>query len=98
MFSFQHTFEQRNSLIVILCLEVIGAYVSWIDINLVANDRFVQLLVNHLAIVDLREAAADCILKIISKGMEPLLKTKLVESFDNILASAGVWQIVAVSL
>ena len=25
-----------------LCLQVVGAYVSWIDINLIANDRWVH--------------------------------------------------------
>jgi len=25
-----------------MCFQVIGAYVSWIDINLIANDQFIR--------------------------------------------------------
>ena len=29
-----------------LCLQVIGAYISWIDINLIANDQFIRYDIN----------------------------------------------------
>ncbi|XP_067120441.1 exportin-T-like isoform X2 [Centruroides vittatus] len=73
-----------------LCLEVIGGYVAWIDIGLIANDRFVGILVHFLGHQDLREAACDCIHEIINKGMDPAAKTKLVESFMAVLDQAGV--------
>ncbi|CAL8134628.1 unnamed protein product [Orchesella dallaii] len=74
-----------------LCLEVIGKYIQWIDINLVANDRFVPVLVSNLCNHETREAAADCIHEVVSKGMDPIDKTKLVESFARVLGEAGVW-------
>ena len=35
-------YENKNTELVCLCLQVIGAYVSWIDIDLIANDKFVR--------------------------------------------------------
>ena len=73
-----------------LCLEVIGAYVSWIDRSLVANDRFVTILLRFMVKPLLRESACDCIHEIILKGMDPLAKTKLIESFITVLDGAGL--------
>ena len=81
-------------MIVCRCLTVIGAYSHWIDINLVANDRFVPLFVKELSVSTLREAAAECIYGIIMKGMDPLAKTKLVESFNTVLMNVGAWTVV----
>ena len=72
------------------CLQVIGAYVSWIDITLIANDKFVSTLLRFMSNPLLRESACDCIHEIILKGMDPLAKTKLIESFITVLESAGV--------
>jgi len=74
-------------------LEVIGAYISWINISLIANLRFVDLLVRFLREAPLREAAADCLHDIVAKGMEPVAKTKLVESLLSVLDSAGILNI-----
>ncbi|KAF4520194.1 hypothetical protein B566_EDAN003907 [Ephemera danica] len=62
------------------CMNVIGAYISWIEISLIANDQFVPLLVEQLQKSDTRESAADCLHSILSKGMDPISKAKLVES------------------
>ncbi|CAL4069597.1 unnamed protein product, partial [Meganyctiphanes norvegica] len=83
-------YEKTHPELVCLCHEVIGAYISWIDISLIANDRFVGKLVGHLKEPLLREAAADCIHEIINKGMDPLVKTQLIESFVTVLDQAGV--------
>jgi len=40
--SWQVKFEQSSSALVCQAMEVVGAYISWIDITLVANDRFVR--------------------------------------------------------
>lgn len=34
------TYQHTNSEVTCQCLEVIGAYVSWIDLTLIANDRY----------------------------------------------------------
>lgn len=33
------TYQRSHSELTCQCLEVVGAYVSWIDLNLIANDR-----------------------------------------------------------
>ena len=77
---------------------MIGAYISWIDITLIANDRFVPVLLNFMALPLLRESACDCIHEIINKGMEPLAKVKLIESFSTLLQSAGLLTVDNVSV
>lgn len=37
----QTTYESVDHVVTCLTMEVVGAYVSWIDINLIANDKFV---------------------------------------------------------
>ncbi|XP_021954226.1 exportin-T isoform X2 [Folsomia candida] len=85
------TFDSSKPDIVCQCLQVIGKYILWMDINLVANDRFVSVLVKNLSESEVQDAAADCIHDIICKGMDPLSKTKLVESFYTVLTNAQVW-------
>uniref|UniRef100_A0A1X7VQY9 Exportin-T n=1 Tax=Amphimedon queenslandica TaxID=400682 RepID=A0A1X7VQY9_AMPQE len=76
----------------LLCqtMNVIGCYVSWIDITLVANDRFVGLLLQYLSVNALRESAATCLRDIINKGMEPLSKLELVNSLVKLLETNGI--------
>ena len=38
----------------------------------------------------LREAAAECLLETITKGMEPMAKMHLIESLCNVLEQAGL--------
>lgn len=80
-----------------LCLDVIGAFIAWIDIGLIANDRFVQVFINFLSMPSLRESTCDCINQIISKGMDPVAKVKLVESYVTVLEQAGVLNFTGVS-
>jgi exportin-T len=74
-------------------LEIVGAYIAWINIDLIANMRFVDLLVRFLREQPLREAAADCLHDIVAKGMDPVAKIKLVESLFSVLDSAGILNI-----
>jgi len=76
--------------VVCVCLDVIGAYVSWIDVSLIANERFVQVLLQFMAVPLLRETACDCVHEIICKGMEPTAKTALIESFVSVLETNGL--------
>ncbi|WAR26687.1 XPOT-like protein [Mya arenaria] len=68
---------------------VVGKYISWIDIGLIANEQFVPVIIRFLSNALLRESACDCISEIVSKGMEPRAKTKLVESFTHVLEESG---------
>ncbi|XP_045076373.1 exportin-T isoform X1 [Coregonus clupeaformis] len=86
-------YQQSHPEITCQCLEVVGAYVSWIDLNLIANDRFVNLLLSQMSVQDLREEACDCLFEIVNKGMDPTDKTKLVESLCQVLQSAGFFNV-----
>ncbi|XP_007893474.1 exportin-T isoform X1 [Callorhinchus milii] len=83
------TYQQTNSELTCQCLEVVGAFVSWIDLNLIANDRFVNMLLSHMSVEVLREEACDCLFEIVNKGMDPVDKTKLVESLCQVLLASG---------
>lgn len=40
-FQILQTYQQSHPELTCQCLEVVGAFVSWIDLNLIANDRSV---------------------------------------------------------
>ncbi len=40
-FQILQTYQQSHPELTCQCLEVVGAYVSWIELNLIANDRSV---------------------------------------------------------
>ncbi|XP_065829069.1 exportin-T-like [Oscarella lobularis] len=85
------TTEQSNHELTCLCLEAIGTYVAWIDINLIVNDTIVGLLLKYMRVETLRESAADCLHEIIRKGMDPIAKTKLIESIMKLLENSGFY-------
>uniref|UniRef100_A0A8C0GZ91 Exportin-T n=1 Tax=Chelonoidis abingdonii TaxID=106734 RepID=A0A8C0GZ91_CHEAB len=87
-------YQCTNAELTCQCLEVVGAYVSWIDLSLIANERFINMLLSHMSVEVLREEACDCLFEIVNKGMDPIDKTKLVESLCQVLQSAGLFSIV----
>lgn len=54
---------------------------------------FVNLLLSQMSMEELREEACDCLFEIINKGMDPVDKTKLVESLCRVLQSAGFFNV-----
>ncbi|XP_061920622.1 exportin-T [Entelurus aequoreus] len=92
-FHILQTYQQTHPELTCQCLEVVGAYVSWIELSLIANERFVNVLLSHMSVDELREEACDCLLEIVNKGMDPLDKTKLVESLCQVLQSAGFFNV-----
>ncbi|CAL8405187.1 unnamed protein product [Arctogadus glacialis] len=92
-FQILQAYQQTQPEITCQCLEVVGSYVSWIDLNLIANDRFVNLLLSQMSVAELREEACDCLFEIVNKGMDPVDKTKLVESLCQVLQSAGFFHV-----
>ncbi|PSC72015.1 exportin-T isoform X1 [Micractinium conductrix] len=74
-------------------LETVQRYVHWIDIGLVANDRFVPLLFGALAAPQegLRGAAADVLTEIVSKRMEATPKLTLIQQLGVVPVCAR-WQ------
>ena len=63
------TFETSNDVIVSSTLETIAKYISWIDIRLIVNDRFVALLFRFMANAEQREHACECFVSIVDKGL-----------------------------
>ena len=55
--------------------------------------RFVNLLLSQMSVEELREEACDCLFEIVNKGMDPVDKTKLVESLCQVLQSAGFFHV-----
>lgn len=92
-FQILQTYQQSHPELTCQCLEVVGAYVSWIDLNLIANDRFVNLLLSQMSMEELREEACDCLYEIVNKGMDPVDKTKLVESLCQVLQTSGFFNV-----
>ena len=76
-----------------LCLNVVASYVSWIDVSLIANERFVPLLVACLGRPETEEAATDAVCNLLSKGMDPVLKVQLVEALDGVLVGVGFFSV-----
>lgn len=73
-----------------LCLQVVAKYtrfcavalltpLAWIDINFVANERFLGVFAAGLRRADLSDACCECLIQIISKKMDASLKLDLVE-------------------
>ncbi|CBY14023.1 unnamed protein product [Oikopleura dioica] len=73
------------------CLEVVGQYIEWIDINLVVNDGFMGKIFELLKRADLAEAVCDCLGEIVQKGMPPKEKCVLVESLYGALEAARLF-------
>nr|CAB3267799.1 exportin-T [Phallusia mammillata] len=75
------------------CLQVVGAYITWIDINLIANHRFMELIYGFLSSsypMATREAACDCLREIAVKGMLPIDKLALIETLWGALMATDV--------
>lgn len=69
----------KNPEITCQTLEVIGAYISWIEINLIVNNRFMEFFKSALGHVDLRESTCACLEDIVNKGMDISAKLKLID-------------------
>ncbi|KAL3511614.1 hypothetical protein ACH5RR_024331 [Cinchona calisaya] len=67
-------------------LDCARRYVTWIDIGLIANDAFIQLLFELMHSNGLsdqvRSAAAGCVLAVVSKRMDPKSKLNLLQSLQ----------------
>ncbi|KAI9506748.1 armadillo-type protein [Coemansia spiralis] len=60
-------------------LRLVGAYVSWIDISLIVNQPFMNILFGLLKTPALRCQACHCLVEIIGKGMRALDKLYLLQ-------------------
>ncbi|KAI8901283.1 armadillo-type protein [Globomyces pollinis-pini] len=83
------TFHKTNTDLAVLCLKLFGLYVSWVDINAILQNGFINALVGSFASEPLRIAACDCLSNIILKGMKTSDKINLIQGLGifNLLAS-----------
>lgn len=57
-----------------MCLNTLAQYINWIDISLVANERFMRLLVPFMHTSALHDGACACLTEIVTKRMDASLK------------------------
>lgn len=79
-----------------VCLNVIGAFIAWIEVSLIANEKFIPLIVAGIKIEETQEAAADCICSILQKGMDSRTKFQLISAIDDYLIKNGVFDLLLV--
>lgn len=68
-----------------LCLDALAVFVDWIDVDLIANDLFVQLVISRLGNKELSEAAVRAVSALIFKGMLPAKKLSLVTALTDVM-------------
>ncbi|XP_054160885.1 exportin-T-like [Oppia nitens] len=83
-FNVINTYRDSSPNTVCLCLEVIGSYVSWIDISLITNDSIMTNLFNLFPFDTFRCSVTDCFNGILHKGMDSLAKTQLIQQFMSV--------------
>eukprot|EP01113_Clastostelium_recurvatum_P043579 TRINITY_DN7235_c0_g1_i4.p1 TRINITY_DN7235_c0_g1~~TRINITY_DN7235_c0_g1_i4.p1 ORF type:complete len:1068 (-),score=308.25 TRINITY_DN7235_c0_g1_i4:49-3252(-) len=71
------------------CLHCIKRYTGWIDLALIANDKFVPLFFKFLTLPALRDEACECLFELVNKGMDPLAKLSLIRMLQGMLAIIG---------
>eukprot|EP00898_Chlorokybus_atmophyticus_P004220 jgi/Chlat1/479/Chrsp103S00979 len=62
-------------------LQTMQRYISWMDINLIASDRFMVLLFQFLSAshVKLRIGACDCLMEVVGKRMDAISKLAMLQ-------------------
>lgn len=63
-------------------LSCIGSYISWIDINLIINPTYINLIYNFLDYNETKIACSNCLCEIITKKMKPVDKLSLLSLLD----------------
>ncbi|KAJ1352289.1 hypothetical protein KIN20_008590 [Parelaphostrongylus tenuis] len=71
-----------------LCLDALAEYVDWIDVELIANDLFVQLVISRLGNKELSEAAVRAVSALVLKGMLPAKKLSLVTALTDVMRNS----------
>lgn len=66
------------------CLNTISLFVCWVDISLVANPRFMGLLLPFMSTPALHEGACSCLAEIVAKRMDSAAKLAHLERLQMI--------------
>ncbi|KAJ3271577.1 pre-tRNA nuclear export protein [Terramyces sp. JEL0728] len=83
------TFNQSNMELSAACLKLFGLYVSWVDINLILQPKFISILLESFSNAKLRIPACECLSNMIMKGMKSSDKLKMIQMLNifNILGN-----------
>ncbi len=72
-------YYQVDASVTLRCLKVIELYTSWIDIGLLLNETYLQVMQGFLSIPVYRSSACTCLTEVVQKGMDPLNKLRLIQ-------------------
>lgn len=64
------------------CLDNLRAYLAWIELPLIVNNRFLPLFYELLSSEDLREEVCECLYEIVVRGMDTMLKLDLLHKLN----------------
>ncbi|KAI9323871.1 armadillo-type protein [Dichotomocladium elegans] len=81
-FELLQEFRSHQPTIAALALQNIGAYVAWMDISLVVNDQVMSALYELLSDRNLCIPACECLAEVVSKGMLPLDKLRMLQMLN----------------
>lgn len=66
------------------CFRALAELIGWIDLSLILQTPALSIIYNAMTDVTLLNAACGCILEIVKKGMDPVSKTKMLQSIGVI--------------
>lgn len=73
-------YRSRTPEIARVCLDVVQAYVEWIDIHLMITSEWMHLLYFFTTVPFLRQAGCDCLYNIVVKKQLPTVKVETIRS------------------
>lgn len=71
------------------CLYALADLIGWVDIDLIVNGPILGRIYEYVRKPDIADGAVKCLVEIAKKGMDPVLKLKLLQSIQllDVLAS-----------
>ncbi|EDO19639.1 hypothetical protein Kpol_1018p179 [Vanderwaltozyma polyspora DSM 70294] len=74
--------QQQNFELAVIILSCIGAFISWVDITLIVNPEYINIIYGYLDYSDTKIACSQCLCEIISKKMKPVDKLTLLSMLN----------------
>ena len=77
--------SSSSAALAVLSFSTMKLYVSWVDINLIMHENVINAIFGSLTSQrsdGVAEAAAECVLEIVNKGMDELMKLQLLQQLN----------------
>eukprot|EP00163_Fabomonas_tropica_P029096 TRINITY_DN6127_c0_g1_i7.p1 TRINITY_DN6127_c0_g1~~TRINITY_DN6127_c0_g1_i7.p1 ORF type:complete len:958 (-),score=191.80 TRINITY_DN6127_c0_g1_i7:233-3106(-) len=84
------TYATSHPHLVVAALKNLGMYVSWMDINLVACDRFVHVFYQFLQVAQYQEGVCEVLMQMVNKGAEAEEKVVLIRNLHLLEVIKGI--------